>query len=190
LSNYFLTLAFFTPDLPSSRKFVLVALADAANDHGVCYPSIAHIIAKTSLDRKTVIESLAYLHEKGLISKTGEMTGRTKQIPVLRMEFGKDTISGTLQTVPNFPANSPKFPSKQSQKRDTEPSVTVRKQAAEKDEICEAEILPSAWHDIAQAKGIPDEQIYKSWRKFKDHTSLPFRLNNWRGWIARERVTR
>jgi hypothetical protein len=59
---------------------------------------------------------------------------------------------------------------------------------AGKDEIQTEEELPSAWHSHAERKGIPDEQIYKSWRKFKDKTSHPYRLNNWLGWIERERV--
>lgn len=181
------------PDLPSSRKFVLVALADAADDYGTCYPSIKHIIEKTSLDRKTVIDSLSDLHESGLITKTGEMRGRTKQIPVIRLELSKSTKYGTLpnrasQTVPNFPPNSPVFPTKESQKRDTEPSVTLKNQATEKDEIWHEEELPSTWYDVAAERGIPDSQIYQSWSKFKDKTSLPFRFRNWRGWIQREKI--
>jgi uncharacterized protein YdaU (DUF1376 family) len=33
------------------------------------------------------------------------------------------------------------------------------------------EELPSSWHTYAEGRGIPDEQIYQSWRKFKDKTS-------------------
>ena len=114
------------PELSSTRKFVLVALADAADDHGVCYPSIAHIIEKTSLDRKTVLDCMAELKASGFITETGEMKGKTKQIPVVMLHLDKSTKNGTIsckanQTVPNFPPNSPVFPPKQSQKRDTEP---------------------------------------------------------------------
>lgn len=59
---------------------------------------------------------------------------------------------------------------------------------AREDEICREEVLPSGWHTLAERKGIPDEQIYKSWRKFKNKTSQPYRLQNWRGWVERERV--
>lgn len=59
---------------------------------------------------------------------------------------------------------------------------------AGKDEIQVEEELPSEWHTHAERKGIPDEQIYKSWTKFKDKTSHPYRLNNWLGWIERERI--
>lgn len=59
---------------------------------------------------------------------------------------------------------------------------------ASKDEIQVEEELPPAWHTLAEERGIPDEQIYKSWRKFKEKTSHPYRLQNWRGWIGRERM--
>jgi hypothetical protein len=75
---------------------------------------------------------------------------------------------------------------------DTHVTQTIKyppiKPSNQADEFCFEEILPSKWHDEGVAAGITDEQIYKSWRKFKDHTSLPFRLTNWRGWLKRERI--
>lgn len=116
------------PNISSTRKFVLVALADASDDNGICFPSIAHIIEKTSLDRKTVLSCIQELKLEGFISETGEMKGRTKQIPVIKLHLDKSPKNGTItcmanQTVPFFPPNSPVFPPKQSQKRDTEPYI-------------------------------------------------------------------
>lgn len=130
MSNYFLTLAFFMPDISSTRKFVLVALADAANDFGICYPSIAHIVEKTCLDRKTIINCIAELKEFGFLIDTGERKGRTKQVPVFKLQLDKSTKNGTIscskhETVPKTDGKSPVFPSKQSQKRDTEPLGTL-----------------------------------------------------------------
>jgi hypothetical protein len=98
------------PDLPSSRKFVLVALADAASDEGPCFPSIKHVVAKTSLDRKTVIDAIVELKAIGLIAETGECKGKTKQIPVLKLHISKSPENGIVirdanETVPNFPRN-------------------------------------------------------------------------------------
>lgn len=127
MSNYFLTLAFFMPEMQSTRKFVLVALADAANDFGICYPSIAHIIEKTCLDRKTIIDCIADLKNSELLEDTGERKGKTKQVPVFKLHLDKSTKNGTIRsiTVPILDGNSPVFPSKQSQKRDTEPLGTL-----------------------------------------------------------------
>lgn len=59
---------------------------------------------------------------------------------------------------------------------------------AAEDEVCREEILPSNWHDYAMLKNIPDEQIYSSWRKFKEISSKPWRLKKWIGWVDLERV--
>lgn len=53
-------------------------------------------------------------------------------------------------------------------------------------ELSDSEILPGGWSDIAEELSIPDEQIYKSFRKFKDVSTKPYQLVKWRGWIKRE----
>jgi len=48
---------------------VLLALADASNDSGVCYPSLRSLERKTSLTKRTVLSKLKLLEEKGLLWK-------------------------------------------------------------------------------------------------------------------------
>lgn len=107
---------------PSWLKFTLVALADCAGDEGECWPSIAHICATTSLDRKTVIKALDQLTVLGYLAETGEKRGRTKQVKVYIL---KDTVGGTIRRVPPVPSKSTVCPSKESRARYTEPSRTV-----------------------------------------------------------------
>lgn len=139
-----MTWAFGLDLKPATAKFVLVALADNADDEGRAFPSIASLIAKTSLDRKTVIHALDELERLGLLVDTGSRVGQTKQVKVYRLDWKKPEI-GTVSvggervpklpedtetgTVPKIPANSTEiplkgtvFPPKESQKRDTEPS--------------------------------------------------------------------
>ena len=52
----------------------------------------------------------------------------------------------------------------------------------------DGEILPSAWQDMAEELEIPDDQIFRSWRKFKDTSAVPYRVDRWQAWIGRERV--
>ena len=115
----------------SSAKFVLVVLANHADSDGICWPSIQSISDSTAQDRKTVIANLKRLVEMGWITDTGMRKGTTNQVPVYRLN---STKNGTVEqsqkrepykaeTVPFFPMNSTVFPWKQSQKRDTEPSV-------------------------------------------------------------------
>ena len=61
-------------DLPSSEKFVLLSLADNANDDGVCWPSITNVASKTSLSRKTVqraIRTLTEIHALAISERFG-----------------------------------------------------------------------------------------------------------------------
>jgi len=129
-----ITWALRQPVKPSSRKFVLVVLANCASgDTFLAYPSIAYLCEATGQDRKTVMTNLAALRDCGLLEDTGQRAGSTKQVIVYRVLCGPDLFCKGAQkrdssengTVPKFPPNSTVFPGEQSQKRDTETSVTV-----------------------------------------------------------------
>jgi hypothetical protein len=51
-----------------------------------------------------------------------------------------------------------------------------------------ADTLPGGWSDLAEARGIPEDQTYRSWRRFKEVSAFPFLLEKWTAWIARERI--
>lgn len=80
-----MTWAFGLDIKPSSRKFVLVALADNANNEDLAYPCIKTLCEKTSLDRKTVIEALQDLVNAGVLIDTEKRVGATKQVKVYRL---------------------------------------------------------------------------------------------------------
>jgi Helix-turn-helix domain len=64
-------------DLSHSEKFVLLALADNANDEGDCWPSITTIAKKTSLSERTVQRAIGELETFGhliAIRRTGRST--------------------------------------------------------------------------------------------------------------------
>jgi hypothetical protein len=126
-----LTWAFDLTMPSSSMKFVLVALADNADACGLAWPCIKTICRKTQLNRKTVILALDNLERMGVIKDSGARRGRTMQIKVYQLgtyeEGPNDSEIGTVQTVPNLPSKSPVFTTKESQKRDTEPSGTTNK---------------------------------------------------------------
>jgi DNA-binding transcriptional ArsR family regulator len=52
-------------DLEPTRKFVLLALADRADDEGVCWPGVASLTRKTGLSERTVRKCLLVLNETG-----------------------------------------------------------------------------------------------------------------------------
>ncbi len=116
-----INIALEAPITRSSQKFVFVSLANRANDKGICFPSIRRISLDTALNRKTVIASIKRLIEFGYIFDTGERSGSTRQVIV----YG---IAGIAKQSPKrnsstFSANSTVFSTKESQKRDTEPTT-------------------------------------------------------------------
>ena len=67
MSIYLMTEAFKTP-LPTTQKFVFVALCDNASDEGECYPSVSTLCKKTSLSERAVQGAIKRLVEMGYMS--------------------------------------------------------------------------------------------------------------------------
>lgn len=61
--------AAFDSDVPPTERLVLLALADAANDTGRCWPSVPTLMKKTGLSERTVQRSLSELESMGWVSK-------------------------------------------------------------------------------------------------------------------------
>lgn len=69
----------------SSRKLVLIALANWANAEGEAYPSAESISSVTELNRKTVLDALSDLAQSGLIQDTGRRVGATSGVRVWQL---------------------------------------------------------------------------------------------------------
>lgn len=78
----------FKTTLPTTQKFVFVALCDNASDQGECYPSIFTICEKTSLKERAVQGAIKYLVEKGYMTA--------------RMRRGQSTVY-TIKPVSEWP---------------------------------------------------------------------------------------
>ena len=164
----------------SSAKFVLVMLANCADGKDfVAWPSVAYLSECTGQDRKTVLENLKRLREAGFIEDTGERKGSTKQVTVYRI---KCPINGTVKeaqkrnstengTVPDYTANSPVIPCKQSRfSVETVPKTghgTVK----------ETSIEPSRKQKrSADAPPYPDDvdkQVYGDWLRLRETKKAP-----------------
>lgn len=55
--------------IPSGRKIVLLSLADQANDHGVCWPSMAQIAIRCSITDRSVRSHVAEMELSGLLRR-------------------------------------------------------------------------------------------------------------------------
>lgn len=56
-------------DLRPMEKLILIALADRADDRGVCWPSVEDIMARTGATRRTVQRSISSLEIAGHLSR-------------------------------------------------------------------------------------------------------------------------
>lgn len=74
-------------NITAIQKLLLLSLADRADEVSECWPSLKRLEEDTSLNRKTIIENRQLLLDKRLISYTGEMKGRQRQIPVMRLNY-------------------------------------------------------------------------------------------------------
>ncbi len=106
-------LSFKQKNLSASEHSILNVMAFRANKLGICWPSIASLKESTSLDRKTIQKSIQILISKKIIILTGEKTGKTKSVPVYKLNLSD----------PNFSISDPKNgTAKRSQFWDTERS--------------------------------------------------------------------
>lgn len=80
--------------IPSTAKFVLVALADNANDAGFCWPSISTICERTSLGKTAVIDAIRWLEEAGYIA-ANRSNGRKTTYTVTVQECLNDKQTGS-----------------------------------------------------------------------------------------------
>ena len=91
--------AFRRGPMNPSHRLVLIALADNANDQGVCWPKLALIARKSCVSQRTVIRILDTLCEEGWITrerravKNGKRNGHINRYVVIREKLG---LSGDI----------------------------------------------------------------------------------------------
>ena len=107
--------AWTAPVKNSSQRLVLLSLADRAGEHHTAWPSIDRLAKDTALNEKTVQKVILELINLGLVEDTGERTGPTRRVRVLKLNGvkGREDYTQNLDD-----ANTPKNGNiKQSQKR-------------------------------------------------------------------------
>lgn len=72
--------------MPPTQKAVLVSLADNANDHGECWPSVARICERTCFSERAVHRAIAWLEEHKVI-QTDRANGRSTRFVITPEAF-------------------------------------------------------------------------------------------------------
>ena len=108
--------AWTAPVNNSSQRLVLLSLADRAGEDHTAWPSIDRLAKDTVLDKKTVQKVLLELINLDLVKDTGERTGPTKRVRILKLngvkgreEYAQNrgdlNIKKPINSKPNTPEN-------------------------------------------------------------------------------------
>lgn len=121
--------------MPGVPKAVLVSLADNANDHGVCWPSISTICTRTCFQRTAVMEAVGWLEEHGYLQaekRAGRNTRYYITVPSADLFHGEQPVRqpnrSAKRTSPPAgpdPSATRTGPVRQTDTNHQEPSVTV-----------------------------------------------------------------
>lgn len=199
LSIKLMTAVWELGSLPPTTKLVLLSLCDHANDSGEsCYPSIKSIADKSSLSERQVQRLIRQLISCGAISVTRNAKGGRGVTPHYKINVDLIKKGDIMSSFKKGDMDDAERVTPVTEKGDVDVTLTINKPSASQlaagnersidPPECEDEILPSSWHTFAEQLNIPDEQIYKSWRKFKQITSWPMQFNRWKSWVRNERL--
>lgn len=121
---------------PATKRLVLLALADSANDEGVCWPKVDTLARKAGCSRTAAEDALRTLAADGIISKSRAGRGRYQSTVF--------TIDSHRLQAPEFRAPAPQTPEIQhSDPRDSgtqTPEIRVQEPLVEPEEETKEEI--------------------------------------------------
>ena len=145
--------------LPDSEKLILLALADAANDDGQCWPSIASLARKCSKDARTVERVLKRLREGGYVERI-ERPGTSN---IWRVTPRQDAAPGILPPRHDAPP-APRQDAGDTPRQDAaqtiiEPSMNHQGDGAAAEPPLSAEEIIDAWNDTANRVGLAKAKL-------------------------------
>lgn len=172
MSNDLSNLVWRSSIRPMAKRVTMLALANAANDDGVCWPSVDLLVEHTGAARSTVVNSLAALEDEGFISKERRRSKSTVYTvnrdrlqestePEVRVaegpESGRPEIGPSeIGTSGNQTLEGPDSglwkvqnldPSKENHQRTTkEPSARATKRPAKRKPANRETPIPEDWH--------------------------------------------
>lgn len=166
--------------MPPTQKAVLVSLADNANDHGECWPSIPTIMARTCLGERTVHGAIKWLEQHGALSADRSNGRHTRYMvtpsayePPQELRHRRSCAPAAAATNPRRscggPPQQPQSPPQELRSNRKEPSRTTRATKKGADALpCPDGVNPQTWADwlsLRRAKKAPvTETVLKAAR--------------------------
>jgi hypothetical protein len=92
-------------ELPTTRKIVLLALADNASDQGECYPSIPALAQQCGMSERSIYQCLRELESAGFVRRNTEAGVRTVYRIAQPNKWGTPEQSAPLNHMQETPEN-------------------------------------------------------------------------------------
>lgn len=191
--------------MPPTPKSVLISLADNANDHGECWPSIPKIAERTCFSERAVHAAIRWLEEARVVSADRSNGRHTRYVvtpdayqPPQEVHHRSSRTTAAPAVKPpqevQEPPQLPQSPPQEVRSNRKEPSRTVkatgRKSRAQEttfdqwnDQLGDDDAIPETdpifgW--VRQA-GIPEDYLELAWLAFADRfTGNTKRYTDWR----------
>lgn len=144
-----------------TQKLVLLALADWANDEGLCWPSIKRLAVKSSLTPRCIQKTIRSLEDLGLI-KREEVTGKGNRywITIPANEVHPcTTFTPPLNDV--HPTPEPRSP---NTSYTHQLNTTSNKSSGDDAPVSEQEII-ECWNDLAERTGLAKIKVMNDKRR-------------------------
>lgn len=171
-------------DLPDSQKIVLLALADCANDEGLCWPSMASLAGKCSKGERTVQGVIKELVAAGHLTRTEVVGKGCKYVVHPRSDCAPQKLHPRKDRTPppqplrDTPAAAAPKPSKNHQ----EPSEV----SASGDAPLTVEEVVEGWNDTAAKHGLVQVRKLTADRRKKAQAQIRrFDLEEWQAVFAK-----
>lgn len=169
--------------LPDSEKIVLLALADCANDEGLCWPSMATLAAKCSKSDRTVQAAIKSLVARGHMSRS-EVPGKGCRYivhPAPEAASPPKPLRGEETSPPKGTTATPEAASDKPSRTITSPEASPPPSRTRRAEPkVKPERLPDDWKPICFADDTVAREIID--RRGKDWGRAA--LESFRNWAA------
>ena len=94
-------------ELPQKETLVLLALADQANDEGLCWPRLDTLAPKSRMSVRSVKRAVAFLRRAGLVETTIRSSQEGRRGNVYRLMVGAEYCPSDLQRANLAPCGEP-----------------------------------------------------------------------------------
>jgi hypothetical protein len=181
--------------MPPAEKLVFLALADAANDEGLCWPSIATVARKSGLSERSVQRAIRDFQSRKWLRREEVIGKGCKYYLTPRHSVTPDTVSPVTNETPTPDTVSPK-PSRTIIPSEAKASSGECAPAKRGTRLPSDFVFPDEWKEYARTKRRwSDDDISGEFEDFRDYwiakpgkdgTKLDWPAT-WRKWVRNSR---